>query len=267
MNRKLIAGIATSALVVSAGTAAASGVAATSGTATKKAISSVGDGGRPSGPPPFAAAVATYLGLTDSQIQTQLQAGKSLSDIATAQGKSVSGLKDAIVAAMTSALDADVAAGKITSAQEQTRIADFTAHVSDLISNTGGPGHGGPGGLGHGDHGTPPFAAAVASYLGLTDAQIKTQLQSGKTLADIAVAQGKTSAGLQDVIVTAITSDLDSAVAAGKLTTAQETSMIAGLKAHVADIVTHTGPPAGERGPGGPGGPGGSSSTTNTFRR
>ena len=266
MNRKLIAGIATSALIVSAGTAAASGIAAVSGTTGKQTISQKGDGGRPTGPPPFAAAVATYLGLTDSQIMTQLQSGKSLSDIATAQGKSISGLKDAIVAAMTSALDADVAAGKITSAQEQTRLADFTSHVADLISNTGGPGHGGPGGPG-GHHGTPPFAAAVATYLGLTDAQVKTQLQSGKTLAEIAVAQGKTSTGLQDVIVTAITADLDAAVTAGKLTAAQETSMLAGLKTHVADIVTHSGPPAGQHGPGGPGGPGGSSSTNNTVRR
>ena len=261
MNRKLIAGIATSALIVSAGTAAASGIAAVSGTTGKQTISQKGDGGRPTGPPPFAAAVATYLGLTDSQIMTQLQSGKSLSDIATAQGKSISGLKDAIVAAMTSALDADVAAGKITSAQEQTRLADFTSHVSDLISNNGG--HGGPGG----HHGTPPFAAAVATYLGLTDAQVKTQLQSGKTLAEIAVAQGKTATGLQDVIVTAITADLDAAVTAGKLTAAQETSMLAGLKTHVADIVTHSGPPAGQHGPGGPGGPGGSSSTNNTVRR
>ena len=37
----------------------------------------------------------------------QLQGGQSLADIAAAQGKSVSGLEDAMIAAMTSHLDAN----------------------------------------------------------------------------------------------------------------------------------------------------------------
>ena len=40
--------------------------------------------------------------------------------------------------------------------------------------------------------------AAIASYLGLTPAQLRQQLGAGKTLAQIAVAQGKTVAGLEE---------------------------------------------------------------------
>ena len=50
-----------------------------------------------------------------------------------------------------------------------------------------------------------PSLTPASTYLGLTEAQIRTQLQSGKTLADIATAQGKTAAGLVDALVTAET--------------------------------------------------------------
>ena len=63
-------------------------------------------------------AAATYLGLSTDALETQLKAGKSLSDIATAQSKDVAGLKAAIVAAatkdLTSAVDA-IVAGKLPS--------------------------------------------------------------------------------------------------------------------------------------------------------
>src|SRR6478672_8609695 len=55
---------------------------------------------------------------------------------------------------------------------------------------------GGKGGGPHGGGG--PGSAAIATYLGLTAAELRTQLESGKTLADIAKAQSKTVAGLED---------------------------------------------------------------------
>ena len=92
-----------------------------------------------------------YLGLTAAQLRTQLEAGKTLADIAKAQGKTVAGLEDAIVAAATKKLDAAVAAGKLTAAQEATMLADLKSHVDDMVNRTGPPagGHGGPGGRGH----------------------------------------------------------------------------------------------------------------------
>ena len=62
-------------------------------------------------PPP------TYLGLTEAQLRTQIESGKSLADIAKEQGKSVDGLKQAITADLTTKLDAAVKDGKLTKAQ------------------------------------------------------------------------------------------------------------------------------------------------------
>jgi hypothetical protein len=52
-------------------------------------------------------AAAAYLGLSQTDLQTRLRAGDSLADVAKAQGKPVSGLEDAMVAAMKKNLDAD----------------------------------------------------------------------------------------------------------------------------------------------------------------
>ena len=77
----------------------------------------------------------------------------------------------------------------------------------------------------------------VATYLGLKPAELATQLRSGKSLADIAKAQGKTVDGLKTAITDAATKQLDAAVTAGKLTKDQETKLLAGLASHLDDLV------------------------------
>ena len=126
-------------------------------------------------------------------------------------------------------------------------------------AQSGGVGGHGPGG---------PASTAIASYLGLTADELRTQLQSGKTLADVAKAQGKTVSGLEDAIVAAATKKLDAAVTAGKITAAQEQTMLADVKSHVDDMVNRVGPPpGGPHGPGGPDSAGSSSSGSATINR
>jgi len=89
------------------------------------------------------AAAAKYLGLSETQLFNQIEAGKSLAQIATAQGKSTSGLKDAMVASIKARLDKAVAAKDLTSAQEQQMLTDFSAGLDQRINDTGvGPMHG-----------------------------------------------------------------------------------------------------------------------------
>src|ERR671936_2404109 len=99
----------------------------------------------------------------------------------------------------------------------------------------GGNGGGPPGGHG--------FAEAAASYLGLTAAELRAQLESGRSLAQIATAEGKSVSGLEEAIYAAAKADLDKAVAAGRITAAQEATMLADLKSHIDDLVTRPGPP------------------------
>ena len=68
--------------------------------------------------------------------------------------------------------------------------------------------HGGPGG------GRISFDAA-ATYIGVTSAELRTQLEAGKSLATIATDNGKTADGLKAALTTAAKTDLDAAVTAG----------------------------------------------------
>ena len=58
---------------------------------------------------------ATYLGLTEAELHSRLESGKTLAEIAKAQGKSVDGLKDAMVKDAKTKLDAAVKAGRLSS--------------------------------------------------------------------------------------------------------------------------------------------------------
>ena len=120
--------------------------------------------------------ITDYLGITAAQLRTQQEAGKSLAAIATAQGKTVSGLEDAIVAAATKKLDADVTAGKLTAAQEATMLADLKSHVDDMVNRTGPPA-GGP----RGHHGPPPgFAPSTGSGSGSSTTTRRTARSSAE---------------------------------------------------------------------------------------
>jgi hypothetical protein len=95
------------------------------------------------GQQPVMTAAADYLGLSLTQLRTQLHAGTSLADIATAQGKPTSGLKDTILAAMTSRINADTA---LTAQQKAAMISQVKGHLDTMINrdmdHVPGPGMG-----------------------------------------------------------------------------------------------------------------------------
>ena len=100
-----------------------------------------GHGGPGHGGPASLDAAAKYLGLTEAELHTQLESGKTLAQIAKAQGKTVDGLKKALTADTKTKLDAAVKAGKITQAQADELLKRTTDHLDDLVNGKAGPGH------------------------------------------------------------------------------------------------------------------------------
>ena len=95
-------------------------------------------------------------------------------------------------------------------------------------------------------HGPGDDLAAAASYLGITSAQLVSDLQSGQTPAQVANAtSGKSAAGLVAALVTHETAELDAAVTAGKLTSAQEQTLLANLQQRFTDFANGVRPPFG----------------------
>ena len=245
-NTKIGALAVTAVALVAAGGAFAAGkyhgskAAAASGLSIGSYVSS-GTGGTAHdlgpgrGPNDDFAAAATYLGLSQSELQTALQSGKTLAQVANAtSGKSSSGLIDALVAAEQTELEAAVTAGRLTQAQADQLTATLKTRFTNFVNGTmprfGGHGHG-PGGPGD-------DLAAAATYLGLSQSELQTALQSGKTLAQVANAtSGKSSSGLIDALVAAEQTELQAAVTAGRLTQAQADALAANLKDRVTSMV------------------------------
>lgn len=83
---------------------------------------------------------------------------------------------------------------------------------------------------------------AAATYLGVASSQLQRDLRSGKSLAAVAKAQGKTVQGLEQAMVTAAKSQLAHAVSAGRMSAAQEQQQLATLQQRIAQLVNRTFP-------------------------
>jgi polyhydroxyalkanoate synthesis regulator phasin len=180
-----------------------------------------------------AAFAATQLGSPRQENQAVLN------DAAKQLGVEPSALSAALKKALENRVDEAVATGRLTKAQGDELKQRIEAGNVPLF---GGPGRGFM-------HHEGAFGGldAAATYLGLTEAQLRTQLESGKSLADVAKAQGKTAEGLVQALVDAAKKQLDAAVAAGRLTQTQADSILADLKSHVTDFVNGAAPRFGLR--------------------
>jgi hypothetical protein len=214
-------------------------------------------GGGPAGRHDELSAAATYLGLTASELQTKLQDGKTLAQVADAtDGKSADGLVDVLVAAATKNIAADVSSGRLTEEQADQIESGLKQQITNRVTSPGPPG--GPHRRGD-PHGGLDAAAA---YLGLSESNLMTQLQSGKTLGEIADATtGTSKTGLVAALVADEKSHLDQAVKDGRLTQAQADRISGNVESRVTDEVNGTfpqhpdggppreGPPLGDRTP------------------
>jgi hypothetical protein len=79
-------------------------------------------------------AAATYIGVTPRALVAELRTGKSLAQVATANGKTVAGLKQAILAAVDARLSRAVAAGRITAEQKSRRLARFESRLDRFVN-------------------------------------------------------------------------------------------------------------------------------------
>jgi len=178
-------------------------------------------------------AAATYIGITEAQLRTELGTDKSLADVAVAHGKT----RDGLIAALTAAQQQNIAM-----LVDQKGIGARPNPASGF-----GPGSGF--GRGPGDRVTGNSLAAAATYLGTTEADLQTKIRAGQTLAQIANATaGKSRDGLFNALVADATAKIDAAQKAGTITADQATQLETNLSTRIAQLVDTTGPIPGRRG-------------------
>ena len=179
-------------------------------------------------------AAATYLGVTPAALRTELRSGKSLAQVATAEGKSVDGLKAALVAAIKTKVDAAKAAGKLDAARA-ARLLDRAPRLVERMVNAkprarAQRARAARGGL----------LKAAATYLGVTNAQLVTELRAGKSLAQVATAKSKSVDGLKQALLAALKQKVDAAVAAGRLDAARAQKLLERAPAHIERLVNRS---------------------------
>ena len=151
-------------------------------------------------------------------------------------------LRDALAAAQDAQLDKAVEDGRLTRKQADA-IKAARAKSGHVLGPFGGPGlhgkHFGPGGPGgpklemrHG------LLDDVAEALGTTPAKLFAQLRAGKSIADVAKANGKSLADVRTAAKAAVKTRLDKAVMDGDLTQKQADAMLERIDEKIAAIVS-----------------------------
>ncbi len=138
-------------------------------------------------------------------------------DVAARLGVTPDKLRTAFRDALAARIDAAVQSGKLTPEQG--------AKLKERLANAKGLGLRLRGRLAmkhprlvHGIHARAHRLGAVAKYLDMTPQELRSELRSGKSLAQIATAHGKTVDGLVDALVAPAKARLDKAVEKGRLT-------------------------------------------------
>ena len=167
---------------------------------------------------------AAYLGISPAQLRGQMRLGHTMAQIAAATpGKSVAGLVQALTDSRSAAISAELAAGKLTSAQAHARLATLHARTSALVNRARAAGA---------VAGTQRVATA---YLGLTPAQLRHAQAEGRSLAQIANSTpGRSAAGLTAAIIAADKTRLTGEVKSGAMTPAAERQVLLVLPQRVA---------------------------------
>ena len=194
---------------------------------------------------------AEALGMTTADLKSELEAGKSIAQVAEAKGIAPQTVIDALVADAKEVLAKAVAEGRITQAQADARIETLPERMAEVVNRTRPAGA--PDGEGHrkGPHGRGFKAdlGVAATALGLTPEALRTELQAGKSLATVAGDKGVDVAKVVEALVADAKAHLAQAVTDGKLTQAQADERSANLESRITELVNRTPPADGERGP------------------
>lgn len=173
------------------------------------------------------AGAAGYLGVSTAQLSGELRSGRSLAEVAAKKGRSPQGLVEALLAERATRLNARRG---LTTAQRQHLLSLERAHLEVAVAR----------------HGPPVVIAGsnlrtAAMYLGVDPLTLRGELRKGRTLAQIADSTPRrSSSGLVAALVAGRKVALRSAVAAGRITSAQEARLLASMRTRMTTFVNRT---------------------------
>ena len=186
------------------------------------------------------AALATNLGSDPSETSREMLE-RAAEELGIESEELGSALRTAAIEQIEDAVDA----GNISEEQADALVERLETSDFPLL----GPGPWSHGGFLH--HGAPGIGGnlfeSAAEYLELTEEQLHNRISNGRSLADIAEAEGKPADGLVDALVDAQETVLDEAVDDGRLTESQAGAIRENLRERIQFFVDRTMGPWGGR--------------------
>jgi hypothetical protein len=183
---------------------------------------------------------ATTIGVSEQTLQSDLQSGQTVAEVAGANGSSGQAVITALVGDETTAINNLVSNGKITSSQATQMESNLTKMVTDFVNQTR-PASGPGAGAGLGEQ-TALQAAATAIGNGVTASTLESDLAGGQTIADVASAHSVSLDSVVSAVTTAVDSQISSLESSGKLTSTQASSLTSEVQSRVTDWVNGTYP-------------------------
>lgn len=180
------------------------------------------------------AVAAKALGISEADLRTALEGGKSIAEVAKDQGVDLQTVIDALVADGTARLD-----------EAKANLPD---RITELVNRTGWGDHR-PGGD-HRGHRLMGLEAA-ADAIGISAADLRTALEGGSSVADVAKAHNVDVQKVIDALVADATKHIDEAVASGRIDAARATEMKANLVERITARVNGADPGPGVDAPAG----------------
>ncbi|MBI1882175.1 MAG: hypothetical protein HYR94_28715 [Chloroflexi bacterium] len=198
----------------------------------------MGMGGRFGGPENSLISVAAEkLGMTTDELMAELQADKSIAEVAAEKNVAVDTIVDAVITPRSENLKEQVANGQLTQEQADAMVALMKANLNQQINAKGlGQGFGrGMGNMMDGRRGGPEnsLMATVTEKLGLTQAELATELQAGKSIADVAKEKNVSVGDIAAAILAPRADRLNELVADGQLTQAEVDNYLANQRVEV----------------------------------
>lgn len=157
---------------------------------------------------------ATALGIEASVVKTELDSGKTFAEIAVANGLTKAEYLSKLTVIEIKAIDDLLSEGTITAAQAEEKKSTLADRLATIIESNraGHEGPGGQGGMGGPGkmHGFGHFGnlTETAAILSMTEDEVKTALDAGKSLTELAEAKGLTEAQLIEKLKASMTDEL-----------------------------------------------------------
>jgi uncharacterized protein (DUF433 family) len=176
-------------------------------------------------------AAADAIGISSADLLAAMKGGHSIADVAEAHHVDTQTVIDAVVAALDARIQAAVTSGKITAEQATKLEAAVAKRVPKAVDATLRQLH---------RHRVIRAAVDVsAETIGITPAELRSQLAAGKSVAEVATAHDVDPATVVNALVTAGTARIDKAVAAGHLDADRAAKLKASLPERAQRFVDH----------------------------